>query len=160
MSSAAAGSMEPSNLDAVQFIHLSACQYFLTGGGFKLLGQTVQPACFGAGHVYIAATCLRYTQLEEMKPLIPSRPESFAHLQDGRITLHDNSSGTSLSEASFGSSAASSVRRSTLPTPAPPSTSKITSYGPPAATTTSSVTFYNAEARILHLSGSRRLRNH
>jgi hypothetical protein len=40
MSSAAAGSMEPSNLDdrVVQFIHLSACQYFLTGDGFKLLG--------------------------------------------------------------------------------------------------------------------------
>jgi hypothetical protein len=134
--SAVAGSMEPSSLDGriVQFIHLSACQYFLTGDGFKLLGQTAQPGCFGAGHVYIAATCLRYTMLDEIKPLVirnprlvtatllhsgPSGPPVSRH--NRRLTKHHNSSGTNLSVVSFGSSAASSVRRRSLPASAPPS---------------------------------------
>jgi energy-coupling factor transporter ATP-binding protein EcfA2 len=124
--SAIAGSMEPYGPEnfVVRFIHLSACQYFLTGDGFKLLGQAAPPACFGAGHIYIAATCLRYTQLEEIKPLILSRspPPAMSSLAK-RLKRLRNKSDTNLSVVSFGSSAANSVRRRSLPASLPPSTS-------------------------------------
>jgi hypothetical protein len=117
--SAVAGSMEPFDLDnaMVQFTHLSAHQYFLTGNGFKLLGQVAPPTCFGAGHIRIAATCLRYPCLDEMSPLFFGGGRSFAAgsenapLSNKQLTSHHNSSGTNLSAVSLGSSAASSSRR-------------------------------------------------
>jgi hypothetical protein len=134
--SAIAGSMEPhgSANFAVQFMHLSVCQYFLTGDGFKLLDEAGLPDCFGSGHLYIAATCLRYTQLDEIEPLIiansPSSealPEvtssSSMRLKHKRLTRHRSNSGKSLSVTSFGSSAANSIRRSSLPTSRTPSIS-------------------------------------
>jgi hypothetical protein len=78
--SAVAGSMEPFDLNnaMVQFTHLSVYQYFLTGDGLKLLGQIAPPACFGAGHIHIAATCLRYPSLDEMSPLFLGGGRSIA----------------------------------------------------------------------------------
>jgi hypothetical protein len=129
--SARAGSMEPHGPVnfVVQFMHLSACQYFLTGNGFRLLGQGAPPACFGAGHIYIAGICLRYAQLDEIKPLISSRSPSFAAFPGAtsssgkQLKRQRNRSDTNLSVVSFGSSAASSVRRHSLPASAPPSIS-------------------------------------
>jgi hypothetical protein len=131
--SARAGSMEPYGpaTFVVQFMHLSACQYFLTGNGFKSLGQAAPPACFGDGHIYIAEICLCYTRLDEIKPLIgdtavrrllrgSSESES---TRAKRVTRRRIGSGTNLSMVSFGSSAASSVRRSSLPASAPASIS-------------------------------------
>jgi hypothetical protein len=129
--SARAGSMEPYcpvNF-VVQFMHLSACQYFLTGKGFRRLGQSSPPACFGAGHDYIASICLRYARLDEMKPLISSHSSSFAAFPGAtsssgkRLKRQRNRSDTNLSVVSFGSSATSSVRRHSLPASAPPSNS-------------------------------------
>jgi hypothetical protein len=120
--SARAGSMETcgSATFVVQFMHLSACQYFLSGKGFKLLGQAAPPACFGAGHIYIAGVCLRYAQLDEIKPFTSShRPSASGR----RLKRQRNRSDTNLSVVSFGSSAANSVRRQSLPASAPPSIS-------------------------------------
>jgi hypothetical protein len=74
--------------------------------------------------------------LDEIKPLIASNPPLFAAIPDTaalsgrRFTRHHNTSGTNLSVASFGSSAASSIRHHSLPA-SPPSTSaeKATSSG-------------------------------
>lgn len=129
--SAVAGSMEPSGdgSPVVQFIHLSAYQYFLTGEGFELLGEAAPPDCLGAGHVYIAATCLRYTQLEDITPLLfssfsPAESVSLSNENQrlvggekiSRVEDYSRSVGD-LSLASFGSSAASSSRRSSLQLP-------------------------------------------
>jgi hypothetical protein len=129
--SARAGSMEPYGPVnfVVQFMHLSACQYFLTGDGFRLLGQGAPPACFGAGHIYIAGIYLLYAQLDEIKPLIaiPSQSPSFAVFPGAtsssskQLKRQRNRSDTNLSVVSFGSSAASSVRRHSFLTSAPPS---------------------------------------
>lgn len=129
--SARAGSMEPYGpaTFVVQFMHLSACQYFVTGDGFKSLGQPAPPACFSAGHIYIAATCLRYTQLDEIQPLIGevNARRSLLEFSEStparRVTRQCHRSSTNLSVVSFGSSAASSVRRSSLPASAAPSIS-------------------------------------
>jgi hypothetical protein len=129
--SARAGSMETygSATFVVQFMHLSACQYFLSGKGFKLLGEVAPPACFGAGHIYIAATCLRYAQLDEIKPLILSRSSSVEASSEATSSSGKQSkrqrrkSDTNLSVVSFGSSAAYSVRRRSLPASAPSSPS-------------------------------------
>ena len=120
--SARAGSMEthgPVNF-VVRFMHLSACQYFLTGNGFKVLGQKAPPACFGAGHIYIAGVCLLYAQLDEIEPFISSHRTSAS---GRRLKRQRNRSDTNLSVVSFGSSAATSVRRHSLPASAPPSIS-------------------------------------
>jgi hypothetical protein len=116
--SAVAGSMEPSGQDkpGVQFIHVSASQYLVTGRGFERLGPDPWPTCIGSGHLYIAETCLRYCHLNEMAPLISNSGPSVVKRSDKRLTKHQNTSGTNLSVASFGSSAASSSRRSSLPT--------------------------------------------
>jgi energy-coupling factor transporter ATP-binding protein EcfA2 len=126
--SARAGSTEPYGpaTFVVESMHLSACQYFITGNGFKSLGQGAPPACFGSGHIYIASVCLRYTQLDEIKPLIPRRSSSSGSLPEAsnkRLKRQRNKSDTNLSVVSFGSSAANSVRRSSLPASAPPSIS-------------------------------------
>jgi hypothetical protein len=126
--SARAGSMEPYGpaTFVVQFIHLSACQYFLTGNGFERLGQAAPPACFGAGHIHIAATCLRYPCLDEIDILFLGGGRSvaadseYAPTFTNRLTSHHISSGTNLSVVSLGSSAASSSRRHTLRFPEVP----------------------------------------
>jgi len=117
--SAVAGSMELFDRDnaMVEFTHLSAYQYFLTGDGFEQLGQVAPPTCFGAGHICIAATCLRYPCLDEISPLFFGGEHSIAAgsehatLSNKQMTSHHNSSGTNLSVVSLGSSAASSSRR-------------------------------------------------
>jgi hypothetical protein len=75
---AAAGSMQSFDQDApiVRFIHESARQYFLTARGLSWLGSTSLEESAAAGHLYIMSACLRYTQVEELDPMIKSRPQS------------------------------------------------------------------------------------
>jgi len=116
--SANAGSMKiPGGEDnpVVQFIHLSVYQYFLTEEGFRILKRDSPSAWIDDGHLYIAATCLRYCCLQEMSPLLFGNDSFVAARSDTRLTTHKNSSGTNLSITSFGSSAASSSRRSSSP---------------------------------------------
>lgn len=107
--SAFAGSMDSveRGVPAIQFVHESVHEYFLHGNGFKLLDESHSCGSPGSGHVYIMEMCLRYAQLEELDWMVQEDSSS-----EGRPRAQRHESFSShVSVASFGSSAASSVRR-------------------------------------------------
>ncbi|KAF2139899.1 uncharacterized protein K452DRAFT_335834 [Aplosporella prunicola CBS 121167] len=99
----------------VQFIHESVREFFLNGDGFHVFGQQTKIDPTGTGHLTIMETCLDFIKITELDTFIQGHAEAKTSKSKTLRSILADSSGSlssrsdDLSEASFATSASSSL---------------------------------------------------